>query len=138
MPHIEVSTRVNRNADALWREVGSFQGVGAWHPWLAKVEGTGEAPEAIRTAETANGERQIERLQDSNPQQHWYRYVLLSTPLPVKDYVGTFRVLACDAATSIVCWSSDFRIISGNEDEVIDAIHKFLEVGLQNLKRKYA
>lgn len=34
MPHVEASTDVPVDVDTLWRQVGSFQGVGDWHPML--------------------------------------------------------------------------------------------------------
>ena len=42
MSHVEASTRIHKDANTLWREIGSFQGVGAWHPWLKSVVGRGE------------------------------------------------------------------------------------------------
>jgi hypothetical protein len=44
MPRAEATTRIATDAAMLWREIGSFQGVGEWHPMLERVEGQGEQP----------------------------------------------------------------------------------------------
>jgi hypothetical protein len=53
MAHVEAAALVDRDADALWREIGSFRAVGEWHPMLARVEANGEAPGALRTAKSS-------------------------------------------------------------------------------------
>jgi hypothetical protein len=138
MPHIEVSTRINKDADVLWREVGSFQGVGSWHPELAKVEGDGEQPGAIRVAETSTGQRRVERLQSVDPRRHSYRYVMESSPMPVEDYVGEFQIRDEGDGSSTVIWSNDFQVTSGGVRPVARSIRDFLNAGIQNLKKKYA
>lgn len=91
MSHIEVSTRIRKDANNLWREIGSSQGVGAWHPWLKTVQGQGEQPGAIRTAETPDGRKQVERLEKLDSRDDSYCYAMLSSPMPVEDYTGEFR-----------------------------------------------
>ena len=39
MAHVEERIHIERDRDALWRDVGRFQGVGDWHPMLAKIQG---------------------------------------------------------------------------------------------------
>lgn len=102
MPYVEVTVTIPRDADSLWREIGSFQGVGDWHPLLARVDGEGEQPGALRTAETGEGQQQVERLQATEPRA--YRYAMESTPLPVTDYVANLRVQGAGADTSRVVW----------------------------------
>lgn len=62
MAHVEAKKHLPVEADALWREVGSFQGVGEWHPMLADVEGDGEHAGAQRVATSGEGQQQVERL----------------------------------------------------------------------------
>jgi hypothetical protein len=135
MSHVEVSARISMDADRLWQEVGSFQGVGSWHPMLARVEGQGEEPGAIRTAETPDGQKSVERLQHIDRNGHFYRYVILSSPMPVKDYVAELRVRSEDGSASTILWSSDSQVTSEDE-EVVGMVREFFNAGVQNLKRK--
>jgi Polyketide cyclase / dehydrase and lipid transport len=137
MPHVQATIKLPVRAEVLWKQVGSFQGIGEWHPMLAKVEGQGEQPDAIRTAEAQDGQKQVERLQEINPEQHFYRYAIVSTPMPVRDYVAELRVRNDGGNASTVEWSSDFTVTSGDEHSTANMIRSFFDAGLQNLRNKY-
>jgi mxaD protein len=137
MPHVEATVEVPVGADALWHEIGSFQGVGRWHPMLTKVEGEGEQPGSIRMPESANGHKNVERLREINATQHFMRYDILSSPMPIKDFVVELRVADNGDGTSTVVWGGDFQFTSADETKMVQAIHGFLTAGLENLKQKY-
>lgn len=137
MAQVTASTQLHTNADTLWREIGSFQSVGNWHPMLARVKGNGELPGAMRVAEAADGSRQIERLQLIDRKNHFYRYEVLSSPMPIDHYVGEFRVLDGDGGFSTVSWKSEFEVTSADEGRVVEAVRQFFDAGLENLRQKY-
>jgi hypothetical protein len=89
---IETTVHVAAGADELWREIGGFGAVGHWHPMLPKVEtkATGQTRWIRHTSR--DGTRQVERLLEVSPEQHYYRCTMQSTPLPVADYVGELRI----------------------------------------------
>jgi hypothetical protein len=137
MPHVEATAKVPVRADALWHEIGSFQGVGRWHPLLTKVEGEGEQPGSIRVPESGNGQKQIERLREINPAQHFMRYAFVSSPMPIKGYVAELRVDDNGDGSSTVVWGGDLQVTSGDERETVETIQGFLTAGLENLKKKH-
>lgn len=136
MPHAEATARVATDAATLWQEIGSFQGVGDWHPMLDRVEGEGEQPGATRTAYSA-GRQQVERLREADPEQLWHRYTMESTPLPVSDYTAELRVVDHQDNTSTVSWNADFDITSGEESEAVAMVQGFLEAGVSELTNRY-
>ena len=129
MLNVEVASHFCVNADKLWREVGSFQGVGNWHPMLTKVEGEGEQPGALRTVVARNGQKQVERLQETGTAQHFYRYTVVSSAMPVRDYVAEFRVCDSGDGTSILWWTCHFEVTSGDEARTVGAIRSSSRVG---------
>lgn len=137
MPHAKATADVPVDVDTLWRQIGSFQGVGDWHPMLTKVEGDGEAPGATRTATAADGSQQVEWLQDADPAEHRYSYVMESTPLPVRDYTGRFSANAAGDDATTVRWSADFEVTSKDEARAVDMVQGFLDAGLDNLRQQY-
>jgi polyketide cyclase/dehydrase/lipid transport protein len=137
MPHVEATVAINRDADSLWKEIGSFQGVGEWHPMLAAVEGQGEEPGSTRTAVTQDGQRQVERLQQIVPVQHRYRYQMVSTPMPVSDYVGEFVIHGDDAGQSTLVWTADFDVISSDQIQVTGMVREFLTAGVDSVQKRY-
>lgn len=137
MPQIQAIARVAVDADTLWKAIGSFQRVGDWHPMLQKVEGQGEERGAIRKATGRDGSEQVERLQEIHPAQRYYRYEMVSTPMPVSGYVGELRVRDNGDRTSTVSWTGEFVATADDDGVTIAAIRGFLKAGLENLKRKY-
>ena len=135
MPHVEATAEVPVGPDALWHEIGSFQGVGRWHPMLTKVEGEGEQPGSIRMPESANGHKNVERLREINPAQHFMRYEILPSPMPIKDFVVELRVADNGDGTGTVVWDGDFQVTAANEAKMVEAIQGFLAAGLENLKQ---
>lgn len=130
------SVRVAAAPGALWREIGGFGAVGAWHPLLARVDCEGESPGARRSAEGQDGSRQIERLLEASAEGHFYRYRMESTGMPVRNYEGELRVENADASASTVVWSAEFEPV-GEEHQVAQSVHSFLKTGLDNLERMH-
>ena len=138
MTRVKASEEFPVDAESLWREIGSFQNVGSWHPLLTSVSGFGETTGSVRNVTSRDGQKQIERLREINRAEHYYRYDVISTPMPVSQYKGELRVQDCGDRTSRVVWSSAFRAKSGDESATAEMVRKFLQAGLDSLKEKYA
>lgn len=65
------------------------------------------------------------------------RYEIVSSPMPIKDYVAEFRVADNGDGTSTVVWGGDLQVTSGNEIKTVEKIQGSLTAGLENLKKKY-
>jgi hypothetical protein len=103
---------------------------------LAKVEVQREELGAVRTAHGRDGSTYVERLVDVEPEQHRYRYKMESTPLPVGNYVGEFRIESDDDESSVV-WAADFDVTKGDEAKTVDEVREFLRSGLDQLRAAY-
>lgn len=110
--------------------------MGEWHPMLERVEGAGEQPGAIRTA-YSDGGQQVERLTEVDAEQGWHRYTMESTPLPVTNYVGEFRVSGASGSVSTVSWTADFDVTADDEAEAVAMVQGFLEAGVHELAERY-
>lgn len=137
MAHAEATAEVPVDVDTLWQLIGTFQGVDGWHPMLTAVEGDGEEPGARRTATTADGSQQVERLHEVAPTEHRYTYVMESTGMPVADYVAQLSAQPADRNNTSVRWSADFNVTSGDQAQAVDMVQGFLGAGLEHLKALY-
>lgn len=137
MPHLVKTAHLSASADAIWPEIGHFGAIGDWHPMLENVESEGDHQGATRTAHAADGSTQIERLQRFDGQAHVYQYEIESTPMPVRNYAGEFRVDDDGDGTSTVRWSVEFDTDQEGKDEVVDMVDGFLEAGAEALRRRY-
>lgn len=137
MTSLVEKTRVAEGAETLWRMIGTFGGVGEWHPMLAKVTSEGEQRGSLRIAESRDGSRQTERLLEMLPGHHAYRYRMEKTAMPVRDYIAELKVEDNGDETSAVIWSADFEPTADNA-KTVEAIRGFLRAGLDNIGARRA
>jgi mxaD protein len=105
---------------------------------LARVEGQGEQPGAVRTARTRGGQEQVERLEEIHPSERSYRYTIVSTPMPLKNYAGEFRVDDNHDGTSTVVWKSDFEVNPNDKAKTVAMVQGFLDAGLESVRKQYS
>ena len=83
----------------------------------------------LRYARSQDGEFAVERLIESAPERRFYRYRLVPSPAPVRDYVAKFRVDDIGDGTSTVAWSAEFEPTL-DDFRTIGNIRAFLKAGL--------
>jgi mxaD protein len=137
MPKVTMSTPVAMNADALWQSIGSFAAIGNWHPMMERVDTSGETKGSLRTLRLIGGAKLVERLEEVSPTERLYRYSILESPLPISDYVSEIRVKDNGNGTSTVEWSSDFKVNSNSERDVVKTVQEVYQAGLDNLGKLY-
>jgi hypothetical protein len=118
----------------VWALIGSFGDL-SWHPLAAAVVLTGTGIGQLRTAETIDGKKIIERLTATDPSARSYSYAGVSG-LPASNYTGKLSVTP-KGAGSTVEWSSQY-LPDGQPDIIIKTILTTLfKVGLESLKKRF-
>ncbi len=120
--------------EQVWALIGSFGDL-SWHPLAASVTLTGTGIGQLRTTETIDGKKIIERLtaMDSSPRSYSYAGV---SGLPVSNYTGKLSVTP-KGAGSTVEWSSLY-LPDGQPNTIIKLIDTTLfKVGLESLKKRF-
>jgi hypothetical protein len=138
-PHAELQTvadavDLSASADKVWAAVGGF-GALLWHPLVASVRLTGDGIGQLRTIETVDGKRIIERLELMDNSQRLYRYSNVSG-LGVADYRGTFNVKA-KGTGSAVEWRVQY--LADNQPTLIIKIivETLMKTGFAALKERF-
>lgn len=125
---------------AAWALVGDFSAVESWHPAVvaSTLGGTGQATGDTRVLMLGNGAKIREELESYDGEGMSYSYRIVSSPLPVADYVSRLSVSA-DGSGSRVTWQSSFapkgdtpaadaeRTIRGVYRDGLDAAAKLFE-----------
>lgn len=137
MPRITETATIGMDPETLWNEIGEFGSVGDWHPMLESTETRGQGQGAVRIAHAKAGGDQVERLQTLDPERHLYRYTMESSPMPVRDYSGEFRIDAAGSAASTVVWSARFELTPDGDGKTIEAVRQFLHAGTVGLLRRF-
>jgi hypothetical protein len=119
--------------DQVWALIGQFGG--AWHPLIAKIQVTGAGIGQLRTIETIDGKRIIERLEAVDSSQRLYRYAMISG-VPASDYTGTLDVKPKGAGSSVE-WRVQYWA-DGQPDIIVRTIiGTLLKTGLEGLKKRF-
>ena len=137
MAKVNMQTRLPVSADQLWRTIGGFNALPAWHPAIATSEASGEDKGATRTLGLAGGGSIVERLEDAYPKRRSYRYSILSGPLPVADYLSELHVIDNGDGSSTVEWSSEFQPKGTSENDAVSTMRGVYQAGRDNLRKMF-
>ncbi|MEA1834404.1 SRPBCC family protein [Methylobacterium durans] len=144
---VDQSVAVAASPAAVWKVLGDFPGIGAWHPDVAKSEGSGGNGEgATRTVTLKSGGTLQESLDEWKADAMTYSYRMGEPDLkalPVSSYSATVTVVP-DGAGAKISWIGRFyRGDTGNEppEELSDeagrtAMNRYFADGLKGLKAK--
>jgi hypothetical protein len=113
------------SADVVWGKVGDFCGIANWHPAVAKCELS--HGKKIRTLTLKGGGTIVERLLKWDKKGMSYTYTIVSSPLPVTNYVSTIKVVSAGTGSDVV-WTGKYKAKKGTSDadaqKTIDGIYK--------------
>lgn len=119
---------------ALWKKFGGWCAIKDWHPAIANCEESKEGADVFRTLTLKDGgkikEKQVEY------RDNFYKYVILESPLPVKDYQAQFALTPDDDDEDEInfAWSAVFDANDKPDKEARDTIKGIFEAGLENIK----
>lgn len=132
-------TKTEEERRALWAKVGGWCAIQEWHPAVASCEESKEGDDTFRTLTLKDGGKIKEKLVDTGATS--YRYEIIESPLPVKNYEAQFSVTPDDDDLDEinVGWSATFDPADGTDAKdarkVIDGIFKD---GIDAIQAKHA
>ena len=99
----KASRTTSESVDAVWKKIGDFCGIANWHPAVAKCELSADKKQ--RTLTLKGGGTIVEDLVSWSDKTHSYHYKIVSSPLPVDNYVSTIHVAAAMSGSgSVIHW----------------------------------
>jgi hypothetical protein len=132
---VRESVRLAVPVDQVWPSIGPFCGLGDWHPAVEKCDLRQDAKGQLRLITIKGGGVIEERLLSASDTRHSIRYTILSSPLPVKDYVATMSATPSGKGTTIV-WKARFTPNGASEAEAKKVISGIFTAGFDGLKRR--
>jgi hypothetical protein len=131
--------KVEAERAALWARLGGWCAIKDWHPAIAACEESKEGADTFRTLTLKDGGKIKEKLLDSASMS--YRYAIIESPLPVKNYEAQFSVTPDDDDLDEinVVWSATYDAADGKEDkEARKTIDGIFKDGIESIKAKEA
>ena len=117
----------------MWALIGDFGAV--WEPLVASIITVGTGVGQLRTIETIDGKRIIERLEAIDNSQRSYRYSLISG-IQATDYVGTLTVSPKELG-SLVKWQVQYWADGQPDILVKTIITTLLKTSLGSLRARF-
>lgn len=142
MTEILVSRVIPASPGAVWRWLRDFDALPRWHPAIAQSEieggGPGDRVGCVRAfSRRSDGGKLRERLLALDDPGRTLTYNILSSPMPVADYVACLRVVPVTmGGGAFVQWTAQFQVTSGREADVAqDIAQNVFAAGLASLER---
>jgi Polyketide cyclase / dehydrase and lipid transport/Domain of unknown function (DUF4331) len=134
MQTVADSVVLDAPADKVWAIVGPFGGT--WHPLIAHMRLSGTGVGQLRTIETVDGKRIIERLEAMDNARRQYRYSNVSG-IGASNYTGTLSVTPKGAGCTVT-WRVQY-LADGQPDLIVKTIvGTLLKAGFEGLKPRFA
>jgi hypothetical protein len=136
---VESSGIIDAPLQNLWDLVSDFNNIMQWHPDVTECHlesGSGRQTGAVRTLRLRNGVSIRERLLAISPQDHFYTYSVIESPLPIRDHESTVRFTSLNNSQTHVKWTAQFTVVEGDAKALADNVKVgVLDVGIEGLRR---
>lgn len=109
--------------DKVWMTIRDFNGLPSWHPAIASSHIEAGLPSdaigCVRNFKLTDGGHLREQLLALSDLDKSFTYSILVSPMPVKNYVATFRLTAITVGNETLAeWWADFDVTSGTDAEM--------------------
>jgi len=124
MPKLSRSAVIDSDLETVWSTVRDFNALPKWHPLIADSRIEDDAPAdavgCIRNFHLKDGANIRERLLALSDVEHTFTYSILESPMPVRNYVATMRLLpVSDGDRTFAEWTAEFECDEDYEQELI-------------------
>ena len=130
-------SKVEDEKKALWAKFGGWCAIAEWHPAIKSCEESKEGDAEFRTLTLQDGGKIKEKLLDKGNAS--YRYAIIESPLPVKNYEAQFTVTPDDDDLDEVniVWAATYDAADGKEDaEARKTIDGIFKDGIESIESK--
>jgi mxaD protein len=143
---VSKSVHINAPVDKVWDAVKDFDSLPKWHPGFSDdklTKGENNKVGAVRTLTVKDGPSFTEELLAFDDANHSYKYRIVESPLPLRDYHSTVSVKADPKGGTRVHWTGTFKRKSTsdtppdaeNDEAATKLVTGVYEGGLSNLKK---
>lgn len=128
--------KVEAEKTALWGRFGGWCAIAEWHPAVKTCVESKEGDAEYRTLTLQDGGTIKEKLLDKNGAS--YRYAIVESPLPVKNYEAAFSIVPDDDDLDEinVVWAATYDAADGKDDkEARKTIDGIFKDGIANIEK---
>ena len=119
----------------VWKTIGTFCGIGDWHPAVEKCTLSQKDGKAVRTLSLKGGGEIVEEELARDDKAMAYSYAILQSPLPVSGYKSTLKV-APEGSGSKLTWTGSFQAKGAPDAKAEEVIGGIYDAGLKGIADK--
>ena len=137
MTKVEVSGTVAAPAAEVWALVRDFGGIAKWAgPMLQNLSVEGSGIGAVRRASLPGGLSLAERLEALDEKGRSLSYAIVEkSPIPVKSYLSTMRVVETGPNECRLDWTSRFEPDGATEEQAQNMIRGVYTNGIAGIRK---
>ncbi len=140
---VYTSSVIDAPVDKVWLLTRDFGGFSTWHSAVSRSFIEGDDPPdrvgCIRRFTLVTGETVRERLLALCDVERVFRYALLDGPLPLRDYVATFRLRpVTEGDRTFISWKAKYYTHADAGVSIRSRIEDLFQQGFDTLKRQLA
>lgn len=123
---------------ALWEKIGGWCAISEWHPAISECSASKDGDTEYRTLTLKDGGTIKEKLIEKGTTS--YKYEIVESPLPVKNYTAMFSVAPDDDDLDEinVLWSATYDANGKDDKEARKTIDGIFKAGMDSIKDKHA
>lgn len=140
MSKVYRSSVLSASTDKVWSKIRDFNALPEWHPVIEKsyIEDgkTGDEVGCVRNFNLTDGANFREKLLTLSDVEHICTYSMLTSPLPLQNYIATLRLFpVTDGNQTFIEWVAEFDCSSEDEESLTSLVGEgVFQAGFNALK----
>jgi uncharacterized protein YndB with AHSA1/START domain len=130
---VNQSVEVAAPPEKVWDMIGEFCSIANWHPVVKQCAASEQDGAAMRKLTTVDGGVLIEKRVQYSDEGMSYTYIIVDSPLPVRDYTSTLAVMGMGNG-SMITWTGEFAAKGAPDAKAVEVITGIYQAGLKALQ----
>jgi hypothetical protein len=135
MIKVSMTTTIHDSADAVWKTISDFNGLGKYLSMIKSSTMDGSGVGAVRHVTLQDGTQLSERLVSFDEKARTLSYSIGDSPLPLKDYMSIMKVRDLGNNRCELEWSSTFEPRGASEADAKNLIEGAYSLGFEGLRK---
>ena len=137
MANVSMNTTIQASAAEVWKTLSDFNGLPKFVAAIVNSAMEGSGVGALRTLTLGDGGQIVEKLESLDEQAKSLSYSIVTSPLPLDNYLATVQVRDLGGNQCEVVWSSTFEPKGAPEAEAKKVVEGVYSLGFDGLKKLY-
>ena len=137
MANVSMNATIAASAAEVWKIISDFNGLPKFVAAVVNSTMEGSGIGAVRTLTLGDGGQILEKLESLDEPAQSLTYSIVTSPLPLENYLATVQVKDLGGNQCEIVWSSTFDPKGAPEAEAKKVVEGVYSLGFDGLKKMY-